>query len=263
MPSTLAKSDQYFSAGEVQFRCKLTSAEDRVQLVLNQGLEIPLLIGLHTHNSAFGILQVRQGNTEPLATAGRVEHLTAHREYTIKVEAAGSIVKLFIDGVETCSAYANVFRSQVAILVTSSSNLTITNFKITQRNPKAFIVMQFSHEFDDLYAEVIRPTCEEFGFECVRADDIYNNGLIIEDIAREIRDASVIIADITPNNPNVFYEVGFSHGLSKPTILLCDRKRDKLPFDVSGFRTLYYDNTIGGKSTIENRLREHLRNLQA
>src|SRR5437763_1491957 len=84
------------------------------------------------------------------------------------------------------------------------------------------------------YAEVIGPVCQEFGFDCVRGDDVYNNGLIIEDISRSIREASVVIADVTPNNPNVFYEVGFSHGLNKPTILLSDRKRDSLPFDVSG-----------------------------
>ncbi len=60
---------------------------------------------------------------------------------------------------------------------------------------------------------------------------------------------------------NVFYEVGYSHGLNKPTILLSDRKREKLPFDISGFRALFYDNTIGGKTAVEERLRSHLKNI--
>ena len=68
----------------------------------------------------------------------------------------------------------------------------------------------------------------------------------------------MVIADITPNNPNVFYEVGFAHGIEKPTILLSDRSREKLPFDISGFRLLFYDNTIGGKSVVEASLRKHL-----
>jgi len=121
-----------------------------------------------------------------------------------------------------------------------------------------FVVMQFTDEFNSLYQEVIKPTCEEFGYNVVRADDIYTTGSIIEDITRLLRECTIVIADVTPNNPNVFYEVGFAHGLGKPTILLSDRKRDRLPFDVSGFRTLFYDNTIGGKTAIEERLRKHL-----
>jgi len=56
----------------------------------------------------------------------------------------------------------------------------------------------------------------------------YNAGLIIEDITPSIQEASIIIADITPDNPNVFYEVGYAHGIKKPTILLSER--DGPPF---------------------------------
>jgi len=52
---------------------------------------------------------------------------------------------------------------------------------------------------------------------------------------RSIQESSFLIADITPDNPNVFYEVGYAHGLKKPTILLSDRRRDNLPFDCPGF----------------------------
>ena len=30
--------------------------------------------------------------------------------------------------------------------------------------------------------------------------------------------------------------------------------RDKLPFDISGFRTIFYDNSIGGKRRVEETL---------
>ena len=123
--------------------------------------------------------------------------------------------------------------------------------------------MQFSDAFDALYTDVIKPTCEKFGLKAIRADDIYKSGLIINDIARSIEEASVIIADVTADNPNVFYEVGYAHGIKKATILLSDRTREKLPFDVSGFRTLFYDNTIGGKSSVEARLTAHLENITA
>jgi len=118
--------------------------------------------------------------------------------------------------------------------------------------------MQFTEEFDVLYTEVIRPVCEAHGYKVIRGDDFYTNGPIMDDVTRSIRSAALIIADVTPDNANVFYEVGFAHAINKPTILLSDKKRMRLPFDISGFRTLFYDNTIGGKTVVEARLRQHL-----
>lgn len=115
--------------------------------------------------------------------------------------------------------------------------------------------MQFTNEYNDLYKEVILPVTEEYGYECERADEAHTTNPIIQDIIQSIKESSVIIADITLNNPNVFYEVGYAHAISKPTILLCERKRERLPFDISGFRTLFYDNTIAGKSAVEKSLK--------
>jgi nucleoside 2-deoxyribosyltransferase len=123
--------------------------------------------------------------------------------------------------------------------------------------------MQFTDEYNALFKEVIRPVCASYGYEVIRGDDFYTSGQIIEDITRSIRESALIIADVTPDNANVFYEVGYAHGIGKPTILLSDRKRDKkLPFDIAGFRTLFYDNTISGKGVVEERLKKHLDGLR-
>ena len=66
-----------------------------------------------------------------------------------------------------------------------------------------------------------------------------------------------MIAEITPANQNVFYELGYAHALKKPTILLAERGKE-LPFDISGYRCLFYENSIGGKKAVEDGLREHL-----
>jgi nucleoside 2-deoxyribosyltransferase len=100
-----------------------------------------------------------------------------------------------------------------------------------------------------------------FDYEAIRADDIYTSGLIIKEITQSIQEASIIIADITPNNPNVYYEVGYAHALNKPTILLSDKTQEKLPFDVSGFRTLFYENSIGGKRKVQDLLTKHLQSV--
>jgi hypothetical protein len=60
-----------------------------------------------------------------------------------------------------------------------------------------------------------------------------------------------------PNNPNVYFEVGYALVMKKPTILLA-RKGTSLPFDVAGFRVLFYEDSIGGKGKLEEGLRRHL-----
>jgi len=123
--------------------------------------------------------------------------------------------------------------------------------------------MQFTEEFDELYDEVIKPVCTEFGFHAIRADDIFTQNPIMQDIEDSIQESAIVIADITPDNPNVYYEVGYSHGVKKPTILLCDTNRERLPFDLSGIRTIFYKNKIAGKSKIEDSLKKHLTSIVA
>jgi hypothetical protein len=173
----------------------------------------------------------------------------------------GSKIDLYVNEVKVCSGLAQIVRAQLAFYIYGTKEVLVENFRVDKSAPKAFVVMQFSPEYNELYEEVIKPNCKKFGLEVIRADDMYTNSLILEDITKSIREASVVIADITVDNPNVFYEVGYAHAINKPTILLSDKKRAKLPFDVSGFRTLFYENSIGGKRAVEENLSKYLQNL--
>jgi hypothetical protein len=124
-----------------------------------------------------------------------------------------------------------------------------------------FVVMQFTAPYNELYSDAIRPVCERLGLVAVRADEKFGPGVIIKDIERQINEAKVVIADITPANPNVYYEVGYAHALQKPTILIAEGPA-QLPFDVSPFRTLFYENSIAGKAKVEAGLRAHLEAIQ-
>ena len=138
------------------------------------------------------------------------------------------------------------------------ADIIIRDFDVLSEKPVAFIIMQFSTPFNELYEGVIRPVCSDLGVRAVRADDAYGPGLIIADVVRQIDESKIVVAEISPLNANVYYEVGYSHARGKPTILIADRKTEKLPFDVSPFRTLFYDNTIDGKRRVEEGLRRHL-----
>jgi len=261
IPFTLARSNVQFENGTISFEAILKDPDAKCQLALNQGHQPEVFIGLNFDTAAYGISLFKNAAWETLASAGFGDKPPLNEWISVKVRAIGSVIELYINEVKACTASQNLLKSQVGFLLRGSQEVSVRNIKVENIRPQCFVVMQFTEEFNALYEEVIKPTCESFGLNVIRADDTYNSGLIIEDISKSIREASIVIADITPNNPNVYYEVGYSHGKGKPTILLSDRKRDRLPFDVSGFRTLFYDNTIGGKSAVEEKLRKHLENM--
>lgn len=121
--------------------------------------------------------------------------------------------------------------------------------------------MQFDSKFNELYTEVIKPICTEYGLDVTRADESTNNGSIIRDILTELTESTLIIADITPDNANVYYELGYAHAIKKDVILLCDEQRARLPFDLADFRTIFYKDSIAGHTQIKDRLRKHLDNI--
>jgi hypothetical protein len=239
----------------------LVNPNSACQIGINQGLQYEVFAGLNVAGAPYGVASFTNNKWEMLASAGFGNQLPTNQWISVKVRVLGSKIDLYVNEVKVCSALYNVSKSPVSVFLQGPEEILVRNIRITTQPPRAFVVMQFSDEFNALYNDVIRPTCEKFGFEVVRADDIYKSGLIIEDITRSIQEASVIIADITPDNPNVFYEVGYAHGIKKPTILLSERRRQALPFDVSAFRTLFYDNTIGGKGEVETRLTKHLQSM--
>jgi len=72
-----------------------------------------------------------------------------------------------------------------------------------------------------------------------RADDIFEAGIIIEQIRRsEMFGADAVIAVCTVRNANVFYELGLADQIHKP-ILVAAEAQD-LPFDVTHFRAQLY-----------------------
>lgn len=114
--------------------------------------------------------------------------------------------------------------------------------------PKAFVVTQYGEPFDSLFSEVILPVAREMGREAYRASDVFRPGVVLQDIIQGLVEAEVVIAEVTPVNANVFYELGYAHALVKATILLSTRNRDhELAFDIRGFRVVFYDDTIRGK----------------
>jgi hypothetical protein len=91
---------------------------------------------------------------------------------------------------------------------------------------------------------VIEPACAAYGFAVVRSDRMRRPGEITEQVCRHLRDAYLVVADLSGANPNVMYELGLRHTTGKLTIQIGER--DKLPFDINMIRTILFKRTEAG-----------------
>lgn len=107
----------------------------------------------------------------------------------------------------------------------------------------AFLIMPFKDELQPTF-DTLKSLCEDLNIDLARGDTIFKDGLIINQIYEAIQSANIVLADFSENNPNVMYEIGYSHAFKKPTILLIKEEYFKtVPFDISAFRYVkYVDN---------------------
>ena len=118
-----------------------------------------------------------------------------------------------------------------------------------------FVLAPFIEPFTTIFRDHIKPTVEQGNsFTCIRADDIYDNRPIVEDIWKSINEARIVLAELTGRNPNVFYEVGIAHTVGKEVILIT-QTMDDVPFDLRHLRCIVYDYTPRGVQTLETNLR--------
>lgn len=91
---------------------------------------------------------------------------------------------------------------------------------------------------DQIFKHIISPVLESLGYEPVRADKISISGSITTKIIEHLIHSDLVIADLTGNNPNVFYELGVRHAFGKAFIQIVEEDGTKLPFDIADLRTI-------------------------
>jgi tetratricopeptide (TPR) repeat protein len=113
----------------------------------------------------------------------------------------------------------------------------------------AFVAMPFGTkpgpdgrpiDFNRVYAEYIRPGLQAAGLEVFRADEEASAGDIRSDMFQELLIADLVLADLTIDNPNVWYELGVRHALRARGVILVQGPRPTAPFDIYTDRKLNY-----------------------
>ena len=106
-----------------------------------------------------------------------------------------------------------------------------------------FVAMPFTAVLEPMYKRMSR-LLRKKGWTVQRADEIVYPRLITDAILEAILKSDLVIADLTDENANVFYEVGLAQGLGCDVMLLT--QNPELPFDVAASRTIFYELTEDG-----------------
>ena len=255
--------DKGFSGGTISAEIEFTdpSPPGICELILyhDPGTRRMVTAGLGVDPAMF---EVRHFNGERWyidAASGDRENLQPGKRYHVAITLRGSWVLMTVDGVDVASVNLPMFlpKSQVGVWCLGSKDIIVRNLNIDPVEGHVFVVMEFGPPYDALYSEVITKVCSNLDLKTIRADEVTEAGLVIGQIERDIVESKLIIAEISPPNPNVYYEVGYARAINKPTILIA-KKGTKLPFDVMASRTLFYEDSIGGKSQFEESLEKHV-----
>lgn len=202
------------------------------------------------------------GVSTSYAMTGDRRNLASQHPYLLSVNVQGSRVTMLDDSVEVLSAVLPfpVPPSQVGLYCFDDTDIKIRSFRPESRPGQVFVVMQFSSPFNEIYDEVIKRVCLDlFQLEARRADDATGPGLVMADVVNDIVESEFVIAEITPTNPNVYYELGYAHAIGKPVIMLANRRDlPRLPFDIAAARVLFYEDSIAGRRKFEEQLARHI-----
>ncbi len=117
---------------------------------------------------------------------------------------------------------------------------------------RCFVIQPFdSGKFDRRFNDIFKPAIEKAGFEAYRVDKDLSVRVPIDEIERNISESQICFAEITLDNPNVWYELGYAFACGKDVVMICSEERtSKFPFDIQHRHIVSYKT--GSKSDFES-----------
>jgi hypothetical protein len=147
-----------------------------------------------------------------------------------------------------------------SVLATVSDPLTA--MVSPSQRPTVFVAMPFSPAFDDVFTFGIQQVLHQLGFKCERIDRESFTGDVLAEIRRRISRCSLVIADLSGANPNVYLEVGYAWASERPTVLLFRPDpaagTTALEFDTRGQKCIRYSSV----TDLSERLTTEIHELQ-
>lgn len=121
------------------------------------------------------------------------------------------------------------------------------------------VMMPFDGGFNGVFT-VLQSVVSAAGMRCLRADNIWEHHVLIQDVVKLIASARIVICDLTGKNANVFYEAGIAHALGQDVILIAQHETD-IPFDLRHIRYVKYLNNEEGLRVLAESVGKRLQSL--
>lgn len=128
------------------------------------------------------------------------------------------------------------------------------------RRRSIFVAMPFAENLKPVYDISIVPSVKDVGLKAIRADDIFSGNSIMNKVWNAIYTSYAIIVDCSGRNANVFYELGMAQTIGK-TCLIIAQSKDDIPFDITQFEYVIYENTTHGLAQLKSKLTTKLRTM--
>lgn len=154
----------------------------------------------------------------------------------------------------------NSFRHSGSLIPFLESEKEVPKAKRILKSPStikkntAFVIMAIDISQPELIdiLDAIKHVASRFGISAFRADELEHQDVITNVVLEQIRNCEYLIADLTHERPNVYYEIGYAHAMDKKPILY--RKRGaKLHFDLSVHNVPEYANVRELKDLLNKR----------
>jgi hypothetical protein len=126
-------------------------------------------------------------------------------------------------------------------------------------NDLVSVMMPFDASFTSIY-KAVKSACDDHALRCRRADDIWDEAEVIQDIFSLIYRSRIVVCDFSGRNPNVFYEAGIAHTLGRTVIPLVQNAGD-IPFDLRHIRFIKYLNNGEGREELKKDLSTKLKRI--
>ncbi len=123
------------------------------------------------------------------------------------------------------------------------------------------VMMPFDAVFAPVYG-AIQSAAATAGMQCCRADDFWEESVVVQDIFNLIFRSQIVVVDFTGKNSNVMYETGIAHTLGKKVVPLT-QIIDHIPFDLRHHRALPYHSNSQGLEKLTSDLSARLRILKS
>ena len=161
------------------------------------------------------------------------------------------------------SNYSNLFENEIASAIFEiQQNILLLKNQIIPQNATQtpiqkdylFVIMPMNETeplLEDTF-DAIKTVSKNLKLNAERIDEVPSK-IIIEKILSSIRIAEFVVADLTFERPNCYYEIGYAHALGKNIILIA-KENTEIHFDLKGHQVLFYKNATQLKTKLESHI---------